>query len=103
MRTGEAFILGTVTGAVVVWLWGRKIADSVGDTTRGVRAKAAAGIRAVEEKTDMVLDQGGKSLRRAEEVLQHTKEHVSEMLRAGQDAICPAPATGAPRTPHVGP
>lgn len=58
-----------------------------------MRAKAAASIRAVEEKTNKVLDHGGKSLRRAEEVLQHTKEHVSEVLRAGQDAIRPAPAT----------
>ena len=90
MRTGKAFILGTVTGVIVAWLWGRKIADFVGGTTRGVRAKAAAGIRAVEEKTDRVFDHGGKSLRRAEEVLKHTKEHVSEVLRAGEDAIRPA-------------
>lgn len=92
MRTGEAFILGTVTGAVVGWLWGRQIADSVGGATRGMRARAAAGIRAVEEKTEQVLDRGEKSLQRAEAVLQHTKEHVGEVLRAGEDAIRPAPA-----------
>ena len=103
MRTGEAFILGAITGAVVVWLWGRKIAESVEDTTRGMRAQAAEGIRAVEEKTDKVLDRGGKSLRRAEEILQDTKEHVSEVLRAGRDAIRPAPETGEdPRGAHEG-
>ena len=92
MRASKAFILGMVTGAVVVWLWGRKMADYVEDATRGMRAKAAAGIRAVEERTDQVLDGGEKSLQRAEAVLQHTREHVSEVLRAGQDAIRPTSA-----------
>jgi gas vesicle protein len=97
MRTSEVFILGTimgaVTGAVVVGLWGRKIEDYVGETTRGVRAQTVAGMRAVEEKAGQVLDRSGNTLRRAEEFLQDTKEHVSEALRAGQDAIRPAPTT----------
>ena len=42
MRCGEAFVLGTMTGAVVVWLWGRNIA-------RAIRTRAADGIQAVEE------------------------------------------------------
>lgn len=29
MRTSEAFLLGTITGAVVIWLWGREIQASV--------------------------------------------------------------------------
>ncbi len=94
MRTSDAFVLGTITGAVVVWLWGREIEDYVGEKTRGVRTKAAEGIRAVEEKTGKVLDPSGDSLRRADEFLQDTKEHVSEALRAGQEAIRPAPTTG---------
>jgi hypothetical protein len=91
MRTSEAFILGSVMGGVAVWLWGREIEGFVGEKTRGVRAQAADAIRAVEEKTGQVLDSGGNSLRRAEGVLQNTKERVSTALQAGQDAIRPAP------------
>ena len=38
-----------------------------------------------------VLERGGDTLRRADEFLQDTKEHVSETLRAGQEAIRPTP------------
>ena len=93
MRTTKAFILGTVMGGVAVWLWGREIEGYVGGKTRGVRAKAADAMRAVEEKTGQVLDGSGNSLRRAEGVLQDTKERVSAALRAGQDAIRPVPTT----------
>jgi hypothetical protein len=91
MRTSEAFVLGLTTGAVLAWLWGRDIEGYVGDRTRGVRARAAEGMRAVDEKTGQVLDSGGHSLRRAEGFLQDTKAHVSQALRAGQEAIRPAP------------
>ncbi len=94
MRTSETFVLGVITGAVVVWLWGREIEDYVGAKTRGVRAKAAEGLRAVEERTGKMLDHGGDALRRAEEFVQDTKEQVSGALRAGQDTIRPAPTTG---------
>jgi len=58
MRTSEAFVLGTITGAVVIWLWGREIQGSVREKTREVRAKAAEGIRVVETQTGKVLDRG---------------------------------------------
>ena len=92
MRTSEAFVLGAIIGAAAVWLWGRKMEEYVQEKTRGVRMKAAESVRAVEEKTGKVLDRGGDALRRADEFLQDTKDHVSETLRAGQDAIRPAPA-----------
>jgi hypothetical protein len=76
MRTSEVFVLGTITGAVVVWLWGGKIREYAGEKTRGVRARTAAGLQTVEEKTGQVL------------------EHVSDALRAGQNAIRPASTTG---------
>lgn len=94
MKTSEAFVLGTITGAVVAWLWGRDIEGYVEGKTRGVRIRAAGGLRAVEEKTGKVLDRGGSSLRRAEGFLQDAQEHVSEALRAGEHAIRPAPARG---------
>jgi gas vesicle protein len=90
MRTSRAFVLGAVLGAAVVWLWGRQIGEYVQERTRGVRMKAAAGVRAVEEKAGQVLDRGGDALHRVDDFLQDTKEHVSEALRAGQDAIRPA-------------
>ena len=95
MRSSEAFVLGLFTGAVVTWLWRREIEGYVGDQTRGVRARVAEGMRAVDEKAGQVLDSGGRSLRRAESLLQDTKEHVSEALRAGQEAIRPAPTRDA--------
>jgi hypothetical protein len=91
IRTSGAFCLGAITGAVVVWFWGKEITGYVRKQTRGVRTKAVEGIRAVEEGTGKVLDRGGEALRHAEGILQDTKEHLSEMLQKGQEAIRPAP------------
>ena len=63
MRTRGAFVLGVILGAAVVWLWEREVEEYVQERTRAVRMKAAEGVRA-----------------------------VSETLRAGQEAIRPAPA-----------
>ena len=93
MRTSEVFVLGAIMGAVVVRLWGREMEEYVKERTRGVRTNAANGVRAVEEKTGKVLDRGGDALRQADEFLQDTKEHVSEALRAGEEAIRPAAAS----------
>ena len=90
MRTPKVFVLGAIIGAAVVWLWGRQMEEYVKEKTRGVRTKAAEGVRAVEEKAEQVLDRGGDALHRVDDFLQHTKEHVSDALRAGQDAIRPA-------------
>jgi hypothetical protein len=92
MRTGGAFALGAIMGAAVVWLWGRQVEAYVEEKTRRVRTKAAEGVRAVEETAGLVLDRGTDALRRADDFLHDTKEHVSEALRAGQEAIRPAPA-----------
>ena len=59
MRTGEAFILGTVMGGVAVWLWGREIEGFVGEKTRGVRTQAADAMREVDEKTRQMLTAAG--------------------------------------------
>lgn len=93
MRTGGTFVLGVIMGAAVVWLWGRELEEYVEVRTRGMRTKAAEGVRAVEETAGKVLDRGGDVLRRADEVLQDTKQQVSEVLRAGEDAIRPAVAS----------
>ena len=92
MRTSKAFVLGAIMGAAVVWLWGRQMEEYVKEKTRGVRTKAAEGVRTVEETTGKVLDRGEDALHRADDFLQDTKGQVSEALRAGQEAIRPAPA-----------
>jgi len=76
MRSTEMFVLGIIAGGVALWIWRREIESYAGEKTRGMRAKAADGIQAIEEKTVSVLDR--------------TKEHVGEALRAGQEAIRPA-------------
>jgi hypothetical protein len=93
MRTSEAFVLGSIMGAAVVWLWGREIEEYVEERTRRVRTRAADGVRAVETTAETVLDRGGDALRRADEFLQDTKQHVTEALQAGEDAIRPAAAS----------
>jgi gas vesicle protein len=102
MRTSKAFVLGAIIGASVVWLWGREMEEYVEDRMRGVRTKAAEGVRTVEEKAGKVLDRGGEALRRADDFLQDTKEHVSDALRAGEEAIRPAPAAGEARSREGG-
>jgi hypothetical protein len=93
MRTSGVFVLGAIIGgAVVWWLWGQEIEEYVGEKTRGLRTKAEEGLRAVEERAGRVLDRGGAALHRADDFLQGTKEHVTEALRAGQEAIHPAAA-----------
>ena len=61
MRSSEAFVLGAIVGATVVWLWGRGMEEYVEERTRGVRTKAADGVRAVEEGAGKVLDRGGEA------------------------------------------
>jgi hypothetical protein len=94
MRASEGFVLGAITGAVVVWFWGQEIEDYLEEKTRGMRAKAAAAMRAVEEGAGKVFGRGGEALRRAEDVLQDTKEHVSQALQTGQETVRPVPTNG---------
>ena len=92
MRTSDGFILGAITGAAIVWFWRREIEDYARDKTRGVRTQAADRLQTVAEGTGKVLDHGGDALRRAEALVQDTKEQVSDALRRGQDAIRPTPS-----------
>lgn len=94
MRNSGAFVMGAIMGAAVVWVWGREMGEYVDERTRGVRTKAAEGVRRIEETAGNVLDRGGDALRRADEFLQDTKQHVSEALRVGEEAIRPAAASG---------
>jgi hypothetical protein len=95
MRNYEAFILGAITSGLVTWLWGKEFKGYVLEQTRGVRAQAVEGLQAVAESTEKVFDRGEDALRRAEKVLQDTKQQVGDALRTGQDAIRPTPAPRA--------
>jgi len=93
MRTFEAFILGAFASGLVAWLWGKELRGYVQERTRGVRTQAAEGLQAVADSTGKVLDRGGDALRRAEAVVQDTKEQVGDAFRRGQAAIRPTPST----------
>ncbi|HKC98826.1 MAG TPA: hypothetical protein VKG20_12385 [Methylomirabilota bacterium] len=70
------FVLGALVGGLAVWYWGEEIRQYAESRTVGVRQSAADAIRTV-----------GK---RAEDVLDRTKEQVSNAAQAGQDAIRPS-------------
>lgn len=72
------FIIGAVAGGIAAWYWGDQFRELANKTKR-VRQGAADTLQAVESK--------------AEDVLDRTKQQVSSVLQAGQDAI--RPATGA--------
>jgi gas vesicle protein len=91
MRTSRAFVLGAIVGAAVVWLWRRDMEEYVKEKTRGMRTKAADGVRAIKEKAGKALNRGTDALHRVDDLLQDTKEHVSEALQAGEEAIRPEP------------
>jgi hypothetical protein len=94
MRTIYAFVIGAIAGGIVVLFWGREIGEYVGEATSEVRAKAATGLRAVEQEAGAVLNRGVDGLRRAQEFVEETRGEVSEVLRAGQDLVRPAARTG---------
>ena len=69
------FILGALVGGLAVWYWGDEIREYAESRTVGVRRSAANMIRSVGKK--------------AEDVLDATKDQVSAASKTGQDAIRP--------------
>jgi len=67
--------LGALVGGLAVWYWGEELREYAESRTVGVRRSAADMIRTVGKK--------------AEDVLDRTKEQVSTASQAGQDAIRP--------------
>jgi hypothetical protein len=97
MRISGVFVLGAIIGGAVVWLWGREMEEFAAEKARGVRTKVAEGVRAIEETADKFLARGGETLRRVDDLLRGTKEHVSEALQAGEEAIRPVSVAGEAR------
>lgn len=67
------FIFGALVGGFAVWYWGEEIRDYAENRTLGVRRNAAKVIRSVGKK--------------AEDVLDRTKEQVNSATQAGQDVL----------------
>ncbi len=67
------FVLGALVGGLAVWYWGEEIREYAENRTAGVRKSAANVIRSVGKKAEDVLDQ--------------TREQVGNATQAGQDAI----------------
>jgi hypothetical protein len=86
LRRREVHVRGTLEAAE------RGMIDGVRVQGRAVSLRAADRLQTVAEGTGKVLDRGGDALRRAEALVQDTKEQVSDALRRGQDAIRPTPS-----------
>jgi len=69
------FVMGALVGGLAVWYWGEEIRGYAESRTVGVRRSAANMIRTVGKK--------------AEDVLDRTKEQVNAASQTGQDAIRP--------------
>jgi len=67
------FVFGALIGGFAVWYWGEEIREYAENRTIGVRQSAAKVLRSVGKK--------------AEDVLDRTKEQVSSATQAGQDVL----------------
>ena len=93
MRATEAFIVGAIMGAVVAWVWGRRIEAYVGEQTRGVRRPRRTGCARSTRRQESCWIAAAIPCGAPKAFLQDTKEHVSDALRVGQDVIRPAAAS----------
>ena len=70
------FLIGALVGGLAVWYWGEEMREYAESRTVGVRRSAANKIRAVGKK--------------AEDVLDRTKDQVHSVSQSGQDVIRPS-------------
>jgi hypothetical protein len=52
----KSFMIGTMAGAAVMWLYGDRIRDYIDDLTMNVRERAAAGLEGAAERLQTVAD-----------------------------------------------
>jgi hypothetical protein len=67
------FVFGALVGGLAVWYWHEDIREYAENRTIGVRRSAAKVIRSVGKK--------------AEDVLDRTKEQVNSATQSGQDVL----------------
>ena len=70
------FLIGALVGGLAVWYWGEEMREYAESRTVGVRRSAANKIRSVGKK--------------AEDVLDRTKDQVHSVSQSGQDVIRPS-------------
>jgi len=70
------FLIGALVGGLAVWYWGEEMREYAESRTVGVRRSAANMIRSVGKK--------------AEDVLDRTKDQVHSVSQSGQDVISPS-------------
>jgi hypothetical protein len=85
----KGFLLGAITGGLAVWIWKDDIEAYLDAQARTARTRAADGLHAAGETAGDVFDRAAAPLRRAEEMLDHGKEHVTRNLRNAEDTIRP--------------
>ena len=68
------FLIGAVTGGVLVYLWGERVRD-LSDATSQARAKVADGLENVQHRAEGAIDTA--------------KERLRSGLQAGQEYIRP--------------
>jgi hypothetical protein len=52
----KSFLLGAISGATVMWLWGDQIRDTIDDATLGVRTRASERLQGVADTLQSVAD-----------------------------------------------
>ena len=68
------FLIGAVTGGMLVWLWGERVRD-LSDATHQARTKVADGLENVQHRAEGVMDTA--------------KDRLRSGLQAGQEYIRP--------------
>ena len=85
----KGFLAGFVAGGLVAWFFRDDIQAYLDEQARLARVRAANGLHAVGETTDRVFDRAAVPIRRAEEMLDHGKTHVTDALRSAEGKIRP--------------
>jgi hypothetical protein len=52
----KSFLMGTIAGAAVMWIWGDQIRDAIDEATMGVRTRASEQLHGVADTLQTVAD-----------------------------------------------
>jgi hypothetical protein len=52
----KSFLVGAITGAAVMWVWGEQIRESLDSATMGVRTRASERLHGVAETLQSAAD-----------------------------------------------
>lgn len=85
----RGFLAGFVTGGLLVWFFRDDIQAYLDEQSKLARVSAADRLHAVEETAERAFDRAAAPVRRAEELLDQGKAHVSDTLRSAERTIRP--------------